>query len=339
MSKALQEKIPVISFLMMCEVMLYHCESPDNALAVNSADLWWNQFFTGLITGPLCLLCMCWFFAITGFLLFRNLSFQTLGKKLKTRVQTLLIPYLLWQIIFIIKSILQGNSWTLKEMFTQTFLLRLWPPLGVFWYVYTVFLFSLLSPVLLVLFRSKKTAWLSVAALIILLYVFWDQLYIGNGERHYTGNIKSFFPAYLIGAFYGHIYNDSSVQQKLKFAVGFLLAAVFLDDVVGRKLLINMTLSVLPMLMLFLLPVPEWSKNKKLYRLNFLIYATHPSIISLSIHPIRTFVLAVVPFISAANILGRILCILLIIAVNAAIHAVMKRFAPRTLNLLTGGRC
>ena len=338
MSKALHEKIPVISFLMMCEVMLYHCESPDNALAVNSTDLWWNQLFTDIFTGPLCLLCMCWFFAITGFLLFRDLSFHTLGRKLKTRLQTLLIPYILWQIIFIIKSILQGNSWTLKEMFTQTFLLRLWPPLGVFWYVYTVFLFSLLSPVLLVLFRSKKTAWLSVVALIILLYVFWGQLYIGNGKYHYTGNIKSFFPAYLIGAFYGHIYNNSTFQQKLKYAIGFLLVAVFLDAIV-KKLLFNMTLSVLPVLMLFLIPVPEWSKNKKLYRLNFLIYATHPSIISLSINPIRNLVLAVIPFISAANILGRILCILLIIAVNAAIHAIMNRFAPRALKLLTGGRC
>ncbi len=338
MSRDLQEKIPVISFLMMCEVVFYHCESLDSALAVNSSDIWWNQLFNDIFTGPLCLLCMCWFFAITGFLLFRNLSFHTLGRKLKSRVQTLLIPYLLWQIIFIIKSILQGNSWTVGEMFAQTFLLRLWPPLGVFWYVYTVFLFALLSPIFLLLFHDKKTAWLSVAILIVLLYVFWDQLYIGNGKYHYTGNIKSFFPAYLIGSFYGHIHNDSSVHQKLKYTVGFLLVAAFLDGIV-EKLMFNMTLSVLPMFMLFLLPVPEWSKNRKLYCLNFLIYATHPSIISLSINPIRTFVMHIIPYASAANILGRILCMLLIIAVNAAIHAVMNRFAPRTLRLLTGGRC
>ena len=189
MSKELREKIPVISFLMMCEVMLYHCESPENVLAVNASDLWWDQLFTGIITGPLSMLCMCWFFAITGFLLFRNLSFQTLGRKLNTRVKTLLVPYILWQIIYIIKSILQGDSWTIGKMFAQTFLLRLWPPLGVFWYIYTVFLFALLSPVFLLLFRGKKTAWVSVVILIILLYVFWNHLYIGNGKQHYTGNI------------------------------------------------------------------------------------------------------------------------------------------------------
>ena len=322
----------------MCEVMLYHCVSPEDAVAVNSSDLWLSNFFTGLVMGPISSLCMCWFFTITGFLLFRNLSFQTLGKKLKSRVRTLLVPYLLWQVLFIVKSILQGNSWTFGEMFAQTFLLRLWPPLGVFWYVYTVFLFALLSPIFLVLFHNKKSAWLSVIILIILLYIYWDKLYIGNGKYHYTGNIKSFFPAYLIGAFYGHIYDNSTVRQKLKYAVCFLLVATVLDSAV-KKLLYNMTLSILPILMLFLIPVPEWSKNRKLYRLNFLIYATHPSIISLSINHIRAIVLAVIPYASAANILGCILCILLIIAVNAVIHAIMNRFAPRTLGILTGGRC
>ena len=130
MNKELREKIPVISFLMMMEVLLYHCESPSNELAVSALDLKLNTAIDNLVTGVPSLLCMSWFFAITGFLLFRNLSFQNLGSKMKTRVRTLLVPYLLWQAIYIIKSILQGNEWTLEDMFGQVFLLRIWPPLG-----------------------------------------------------------------------------------------------------------------------------------------------------------------------------------------------------------------
>lgn len=338
MQKDLSEKIPVISFLMMCEVMLYHCESPSNALAVNSVDLWWNQFFTNIIIGPISGLCMGWFFAITGFLLFRNLTFSNLGRKLKSRVMSLLIPYVLWQIIYIIKSLCQGNSWTFSSAFAQIFLLRIWPPLGAFWYVYAVFLLALLSPVFLCLFKTEKTGWLSTATLIVLLYVFWSSIRIGNGKMHYTGNIKSYFPAYVIGAFYGHIFDDSAIQEKLKYAVGFLLVGVLLDKAVSN-LLANMALAVLPMLILFLLPVPDFSKNRKLYHLSFLIYATHQSIISLSIDRIRALILYITPYISIANIVGRILCIILIIAVNAVIHAFMSRFTPKTLNLLTGGRC
>ena len=87
MDKELREKIPVINFLMMVEVLLYHCESPDNALAVNALDLKLNTALGSFVTGVPCILCMSWFFAITGFLLFRNLSFQNLGSKIRTRTQ------------------------------------------------------------------------------------------------------------------------------------------------------------------------------------------------------------------------------------------------------------
>ena len=93
------------------------------------------------------------------------------------------------------------------------------------------------------------------------------------------------------------------------------------------------------MLMLFLLPVPEWTKNRNIYRLSFLIYATHQSIISLALVWIRPRILDIIPYISVANILWFTICIVIIIAVNAVIHAVMNRFTPRTLRLLTGGRC
>ncbi len=336
--RELSEKIPVISFIMMCEVMLYHCESPADELARNATDLWWNQQITNIITGHLAMLCMSWFFGITAFLLFRNLNYQNLGTKLFSRVKTLLVPYVLWQIIYIIKSVFQGYSWTFQQMFAQTFLLRVWPPLQPFWYVYAVFLLSLISPVFLMLYHNEKAGWLIASTIIVLLYVFWSYIRIGNGQFHYTGNIKSFFPAYVVGAFYGHIYQDSTIQQKLKYAIGFLLVGILLGNIV-TDLLSNMVYAVLPMLMLFLLPVPTWAKNKKLYRLTFLILATHLSIISLTIDRIRSYLLSVIPYVSVANILGRLLCILIIIAVNAIIHAMMARFTPRTLKLLTGGRC
>ena len=323
---------------MMCEVMLYHCESPSNELAVNAADLWWNQLITNIITGHLAMLCMSWFFGITAFLLFRNLSFQNMGTKLLTRVKTLLVPYLLWQVIYIIKAFFQGNPWTFKRIITHVFLLRTWPPLPSFWYVYAVFLLSLLSPIFLFLFRNRKIAWFTISAMIVLLYAFWYSIDIHNGKTNYTGNIKSFFPAYLIGAFYGHIYDEHTFQDHIKYIVGFVLVGVFLGYMVDN-LLGKMVIAVLPMLILFFLPVPQWARGQKLFRLNFLIYATHQAVISLSIDRIRHMIIAIVPYVAIANILGRILCILTIILVNVVIHAFMTRFMPKTLNLLTGGRC
>ena len=174
--------------------------------------------------------------------------------------------------------------------------------------------------------------------MIVLLYEFWYSFDIHNGITHYTGNIKSFFPAYLIGAFYGHIYDEHTLRDHIKYIVGFVLVGVFLGYTVNN-LLRHMVIAVLPMLMLFFLPIPQWAKGRKLYRLNFMIYATHQAVISLSIDRIRHLIFAFVPYVAIANILGRILCVLTIILVNVVIHAFMTRFMPKTLNLLTGGRC
>lgn len=338
MKKEYSEKIPVIQFLFLLEVMLYHLELMPIRDPVNAFDIWLDQLNTEIIWGELTQLCMSWFFGITAFLLFRNLTFHNLGRKLASRTRTLLVPYILWCAIYIVKSILQGNFWTLRQMFEQTFLLRVWPPLPSFWYIYTVFLLSLLSPVFLILFKNEKIGWLSSVTMIVLLYVFWSKLYIGNGQSHYTGNIKSFFPAYVVGAFFGHIYDDTTIQRNLKYMAGFLVVGVVLTPDV-KNLLAHMAIAILPMLILFVIPIPEWMKNRKLYRLNFLIYATHQAIISLTNARIRTFLLSFIPLVSVANILGRILCIVVIIAANVGIHALMTRLTPRTLKLLTGGRC
>ena len=337
-NKELRENIPVISFLMMIEVIQYHCESPDPSLAVSALDMKLSNIVTDFVNGVPCGLCMSWFFSITAFLLFRNLSFQNLGSKLKARVKTLLVPYILWQIIYLVKSILQGNSWTVADAFGQIFLLRLWPPLGAFWYVYAVFLLSLLSPILLILFQNKKIGWFAAATLILLLYFCWDLLYIGNGRGHYTGNIKMHFPAYVIGAYCGNVYDDKQKDSVLRPVAGFLLVGA-LFNIYIPNFLHNMSISVLPMLILFLIPMPESWKNRSVYRCAFLMYATHQSIISVSISRIWQVLYTAFHSVFAANLFGRILCLLLIIAVNMGIHALMSRYTPRTLRVLTGGRC
>ena len=81
------------------------------------------------------------------------------------------------------------------------------------------------------------------------------------------------------------------------------------------------------------------AKNRNVYRCTFLIYATHQSLISLFMGPIRQALYALIPSAAVSNLVGRILCILLIVAVNIGIRAVMSRFTPRTLKVLTGGRC
>ena len=336
-NRELSEKIPVLSFLATCGIVLYHCDSPANELAANAADLWLNQQLARIFDGPIITLCLCWFFWLTGFLLFRGLSFSVLGKKLARRVRTLLVPYVLWQLLYLVKSILQGNVWTPGTAFAHIFLLRVWPPLQPFWYVYAVFLLSLLSPLLLALLRGEKSGWLAIAALMLLLYAFGSRLNIQNGHLHYILNIERYVPCYLIGAYFGRFYRDEAREKSLPYAIGFLLLGAALDPCIER-FLIFMTLSVLPLMLLFYMPLPDWTKNRGLYRASFLIYATHESLISLSRGPIQSALYALGGSAALTNLLGRLLCLALVVAFNHGLRLLMARFTPKTLGLLTGGR-
>lgn len=332
------EKIPFLSFLMTCLVVLYHCEALPELQAAGPKDLWWSQQITSVISGPLSSLFMCWFFGLTAFLLFHNLRFDNLGRKLLSRVKTLLVPYLLWQLLYSAKAFLQGQRWTPAQLLAKIFFLRHWPPLPALWYVYAVFLLALLSPIILLLFRREKIGFLFITATIVLLYAFWDTLTVRTDPPSYINNIKMYFPAYLVGAFFGHLYKEDGYDRLLAYAAALLLVGTALAPVI-QGLLDKLALAVLPMLLLLVMPMPEWAKDRRVYKASFLIYATHESFISLLLVRMQKTIAFLLPYVSLTNLFSRFLCLLLIILFNLLIHRLMRRFCPRTLKLLTGGRC
>lgn len=337
MERELSEKIPFFSFLATCGIVLYHSGLPMELPGLNGLDLRLSGQLDALLSGSLIELCLCWFFGLTAFLLFRDLSFASLGKKLLRRVRTLLVPYLLWQLLYLVKELLQRRPWTLQTALGHIFLLQAWPPLQPFWYVYAVFLLSLLSPVFLLLFRREKSGWLAAAALLVALYALTWPLEVDGGVHYYVANIKMYFPAYVIGAYFGRFYREENRPALLLSAVGFLLLGAVFESCLAR-LMCKLALSVLPMLLLLLLPVPGWAKGRELYRASFLIFATHESLIALTLPPLRRLLGLVCPSAAAVNLLSRLLCLLAVLAANAAVRALMKRFTPKTLALLTGGR-
>ena len=333
MDQELRDRIPILNFLFMMEVVLYHCESPSNTLAVNSVDLWCNSFitnFVALMGGP----CMSSFFCVTGFLLFYGMNFHNYGQKLKKRVSGILVPYVLWQMIFLLKSILQGNHWTILGVVLKVFMLQFWPPLGAFWYLYAVFLLALISPLFLLLFRNEKIAGFIPPVLIVLLRLWEKYYYINFG---YLGNTILYFPAYIIGCYLGNSYDRYSDRERLRYLLSFILLGVIFNGVFN-DFLTEMTLETFSAALLFLFPVKSWMKNRRVYSLSFLILAIHQSVISVSVYRIRALTAKLIPYVFVSNLTGRIIGILLSIGAAAALRVIMKKFAPKTLNVLTGGR-
>ena len=146
-------------------------------------------------------------------------------------------------------------------------------------------------------------------------------------------------PSYLLGAYFGFYCTQASEIDNLRFLLAALLAA-FAVDAVFSGFFSLITLQVLPLFALFLLPMPEFLCDRKVYHLSFLVYALHQPLLKHLLHPIRDLMYVVYPASPAAliNGLGRVLYLLAILCLARALHTMLSRFCPKALDVLTGGR-
>ena len=211
MNQKVSEKIKILGFLMTCFMVFYHCGALDNSYALNATDAGFNTF-SSYIFDAMGKLVMSYFFAVTGFLLFRNLNLKNYPIKIKRRVFSLLIPYVTWQVIVTLKLVLQGKYiFSLQDFLCKTFFLVMWPLNGAMWYLYAIFLLALISPIFLLIFKNKKVGWCLVLATIIFLAAngnITNELFIRIVNHGFVGNIFFYFPSYLVGAFYGKFYDE-----------------------------------------------------------------------------------------------------------------------------------
>lgn len=168
-------------------------ELPPHSVAVLIED-----FFSNLISRS----CVPLFFAISGFLLFNNVSnldFHTYLSKLKSRCRSLLVPYLLWNLLGVIILLIEKqpfmNSffpglaqmefgikdffmsfWAYKGNYSYDFFdnggLPIDPPL---WFLRNLIILVILSPVIYFLFK-RLGGWLMAFLGGCYLFGFWFQL-------------------------------------------------------------------------------------------------------------------------------------------------------------------
>ncbi len=119
-------------------------------------------------------------FFLSGYLLFRNYTNADYGRKILSRVRRLAIPYLAWNILFVLvylafaavvprlaARVSQFGLDTVSGCVEKVVSLTVHPIDGPLWFVRTLFVFALLAPVWDWVFR-KLPAW-GLAALLLLL--------------------------------------------------------------------------------------------------------------------------------------------------------------------------
>ena len=335
LDKKIGQRITIFGFIMTCLIIGVHSTalgSEFQPVLQNDFDIRMNQAVETLyVQGGR--LAMRFFFMTTGFLLFRDLSFQNFGQKLKKRINSLLIPYIIWQALAILHNTALGYAPDMGKLLQKTFLLD-WPVNGPLWYVYVVFLLALLSPVFLLCFRNQKIGFFAILLMCMGLYTY------DFGEVSQYGlmsNIIFYLPSYLLGAFFGHFYNCAEKDKTIEYLFYFLAGALAWELIKGGSF-DHLAGSAFPILILLYLPAGDRAAELPVYRYSFMMYASQTILVPHLLATVYRLMNWAMPFGFLVNFLGRLACIGFCLLGCMIVYAFMGRFLPKTLGLLTGGR-
>ena len=285
------------------------------------------------------------FFIISGYLFFYKLqqfNYKIYVGKLKRRLKSLLTPYLIWNIlayIFIITKTLfpqlfpnidENNILSIKY-----FIKGLWtldtggcPHLYPMWYVRDLMVMVILSPII---YYSIKKAKLIFIIILFLIYISPLQIPIGLGGIFFFSlgaylnicglNIENdfkkkylwiFILLYLIMAIFDTLYKDiytNNLFHKCAIIFGII-------SVIGVSTYINM-------------------RNKLYAEASFFIFCINIFILG----NISKLLLKFIGFQNEIKIWIIYFCsIIFTIIISMIVYIIMKRYTPKILNVLIGGR-
>ena len=119
------------------------------------------------------------FFVVSGFFLARHINENGWWRKaVQGRVRTLLVPHLIWNLLWLLMPIalaVSANLWHGRSALSSI-TVPAWggmfdlPPLGPTWYIQTLFLFVLVSPLLVALLRRNAILVFVVSFLLYALF-------------------------------------------------------------------------------------------------------------------------------------------------------------------------
>ena len=296
------------------------------------------------------------YFIISGFLFFNNtrqFTTESYFSKLRKRINSLLPPYLFWnlEVLFLfflaqllIPSLTSGNSILIKDYSIGDWLSVFWTPIcGPFWYIRDLFIVIVLSPILYFLIR--KCGFLFVIGLGVL----WVLDYRHEPEGF---NTTSFFFFSLGALFAIKGYDILDFVKELKI-LGFVISTLLLMVMMiiyNVKSMFVLPGFIAPILynicILFLiisalnlantrLQYGRSYINESVNASSFFIYAYHVMPLTLLI---KLFTKVFWPLSDMGALLIYLLSPLVTIAFGLVLFSIMKKFTPGFTALITGGR-
>ncbi len=288
------------------------------------------------------------FFIMSGIAFFKDYSNKKYLSKIKNRLFTLVIPYLLWNTIWMLWEIFTSYSFLAKfSQDSAPFPLTLTNILkGVFfygcnvpfWFVFDLIVFSLLAPLVFLIIKNKYVGIISVIALSV-VSLFGVHL----PEKVFYYPMAIVF--YLIGAIIGHHFFDFAAKKssnRVQVVSGVVLAAyIILKNVAPTEIHIDNFLT--QTIVYTLAAVCLWNlsdsfiekiKPRAIYRRSFAVYAMHL--------PIAIVMLKVLSLFAPQNewleIPKFVIMVVSTLVIINLVCAFLEKFTPRISATLMGNR-
>ena len=229
------------------------------------------------------------FFILSGISFFNNYSNKKYLTKIKSRIFTLIIPYLLWNIVWMLWDIFCSYSFVSKfsatsELYPLTFssILK-----GIFfygcnkpfWFIFDIIVFSLSAPLIFLVIQKK---YIGIIVVVCLSIVSLFGIHLPTELFYYPMAIVF----YLIGAMIGYHYFEHISKKSSKpiqiISIIFLLIYILSKNIVPQEL--HITNYCIESIIFTLAAFALWNivdifieriKPRNIYRRSFAIYAMH----------------------------------------------------------------
>lgn len=277
-----------------------------------------------------------YFFCVSAFFFYRGLNNDNITLRLKRRCKTLLLPYLIWNLIYMIpyiifykvpfSSIVRG--FTINPFCTPS------------WYLLTLFLFFLLAPFVKHVLASKYLTLALLNAIVITSYLgyvkFQQELALVPFVGGYLIRMAEYITPFLLGAIIGTYFSNQIYVTWKNGVIGILCSGAIIF------LLFYPIPPAMRWFLWVILPITLWkSIPEKIFNIStFTQYLTAPSFI---INMAHCYLLGLYkPLLAQTKAFTEkrltALTVLCAIITAYALYYLLKKVLPKTLNALTGSR-
>ena len=213
MTHAISNKIKVYNLILILFIFMYHSD----------AKYYFKWSNLPYVMGSFGL---AFFFMTSGYFMFRGMNGDNAIKRSLKRIKTVFLPYAFWNLLFFSIFLIRDKNYRKIEI--KTFLYRFFfqPYNEVLWYLFALFVFSILAFIVYRIISNKTGAALFIAVLSVLVLVFCifkAEAVVGSSPiGWWIVKIFPYMPIYYFGGV-AAIYFEKHLSSSVKAAPVFIL--------------------------------------------------------------------------------------------------------------------